>query len=83
MSRKSVIENWSSRICHLTECEHAPVRCAITDYRCQMPDVRFQDSQSMNDLKVAFRQLLKNPDFADLAVPALAPALNGVSRRVR
>jgi hypothetical protein len=37
-----------------------------------MPDARFQDYQSMTDLKFAFRQLLKNPGFAAMAVLTLA-----------
>ena len=37
-----------------------------------MPDARFQDSQSMSDLKFAFRQLVKNPGFTAVAVLTLA-----------
>src|SRR5688572_9272568 len=40
-----------------------------------MPDARFQDFRSfqpMNDLKFAFRQLLKNPGFTAVAVLTLA-----------
>jgi predicted permease len=37
-----------------------------------MPDVRFQDFISMNDVKFAFRQLLKHPGFTAVAVLVLA-----------
>jgi hypothetical protein len=56
MNRKSVIENRSSKIWHLTDCNDCAEAGAILDSRCPMPDFKIPTLQRNSKSQVPMRR---------------------------